>query len=293
MRILSIGEAMVELSPAGDGLFRQGFAGDTLNTAWYLRRALPADWSVDYFSAVGQDALSDRMIGFLDDAGIGTRHIARDDSRTVGLYMISLTAGERSFAYWRGQSAARHLADDPARLDAAMRGASLVYLSGITLAVIGPEGRARLNAALDRARANGAKLAFDPNLRPRLWPDPATMCRSITDTANRCDIVLPSYEDEASFFGDTTPQDTAQRYAAPLVVVKNGAGEILSREGETLARHAPQMVAQVVDTTAAGDSFNAGFLAAHLTGAPLDQAVLSGARLAARVIGARGALVSL
>ncbi|MDO5528207.1 MAG: PfkB family carbohydrate kinase, partial [Paracoccus sp. (in: a-proteobacteria)] len=153
--VVAIGEAMVELSPAGDGLLRQGFAGDTLNTAWYLRRALPADWSVDYASAVGRDAVSDQMVDFIAEAGIGTHHIARDPARTVGLYLISLDQGERSFAYWRGQSAARQMADDPARLDAAMAGAELVYLSGITLAVIGQAGRERMNAALDRASRAG------------------------------------------------------------------------------------------------------------------------------------------
>ncbi len=293
-RIISVGEAMIELAP-GDapGSFSMGFAGDTLNTAWYLRRALPADWSVDYLSAVGMDAVSARMLDFLTGAGIGTAHVARLPDRTVGLYMIELKDGERSFSYWRGQSAARRLADDAARLQSAFAGAGVIYLSGITLAVLEGEGRANLHAGLRAARAAGAGVVFDPNLRPRLWPDGASMCAAVMEAAALSDIVLPSHEDEASHFGDADPAATAARYAAAgvgLVVVKNGGGEILTlAEGQT-AQHAPVVVERVVDSTAAGDSFNAGFLGAWLTGQDLPASVQAGAKLAAHVIGHRGAL---
>ncbi len=136
-RVVAIGECMVEMGPAAEpGLFRMGFAGDTFNTAWYLRRRLPAAWQVDYLSAIGTDGISATMAKFMEDAGIGTDHLARLPDATVGLYLIELKNGERSFAYWRGQSAARRLAEDDARLRAALSGASLAYLSGITLAIL-------------------------------------------------------------------------------------------------------------------------------------------------------------
>ncbi|WYK05832.1 sugar kinase [Cereibacter sphaeroides f. sp. denitrificans] len=294
-RIISVGECMVEMAPTGEGTFAMGFAGDTLNTAWYLRRALPPEAEVDYLTAVGTDAISDRMLGFLRDAGLGTSRIARVPDRTVGLYLIELTNGERSFAYWRGQSAARLLARDPDVLAAGFAGASMIYLSGITLAILEPADRAQLLSALSAARAAGSEVAFDPNLRPRLWPDAATMCAAIMEAARHADIVLPSHEDEAAFFGDEDAAATAARYAAAgasLVVVKDGAGPMVTLTPEGQQSHAPETVSQVVDTTAAGDSFNAGFLAAHLGGAALAEAVRAGARLAARVIGQRGALVA-
>ncbi|MFN3824948.1 MAG: sugar kinase [Pseudorhodobacter sp.] len=291
---VAIGEAMVELAPTDQpDRFGMGFAGDTLNTAWYLRRALPGGWSVDYLTAVGTDAVSGRMLDFLAGAGIGTDHVARLPDRTVGLYMIELKDGERSFSYWRGQSAARRLAEDPARLSAGLAGAGVIYLSGITLAVLDGDGLGNLQTALKAARQGGAVIAFDPNLRPRLWPDAATMCRVIMGTAALSDIVLPSHEDEATHFGDADLAATAARYAgagAGLVVVKNGGGEILTVDAGSAVSHAPETVARVVDSTAAGDSFNAGFLAARLTGADLSASVRAGARLAAHVIGHRGAL---
>lgn len=291
---LAIGECMVEMAPEADGRYVMGFAGDTLNTAWYARRLLPAGWRVGYLSAVGTDAVSDRMLRFFADAGIDTADVARRADRTVGLYLIELNGAERSFAYWRATSAARTLAEDGAALAAALAGARLAYVSGITLAILAEADRARLLAALAEARRDGCIIAFDPNLRPRLWPDRDVMCAAVSAAAAGADIVLPSFDDEAAHFGDPDPEVTAQRYGAAgarLVVVKDGAGAITTLAGGALARHPAAVAAAVVDTTAAGDSFNAGFLAAHLGGAGLAAAVGAGAGLAARVIGQRGALV--
>lgn len=293
-RFVAIGEAMVEMAPApAAGTYKMGFAGDTLNTAWYIRRALPQTWQVDYLTALGQDGVSDNMAEFIAAAGIGTDQIARLAGRTVGLYLIELKDGERSFSYWRGQSAARFLAQDPARLRKGLAGAQMVFLSGITLAVLEGEGRANLYAALAQARENGAVVVFDPNLRPRLWHDAETMCRVIMEAAALSDIALPSHEDEATFFGDADLEATAERYAAAgagLVVVKNGGGDMLTRHNGASAIHAPEKVAEIVDTTAAGDSFNAGFLAQWVQTGDVAESIRAGAKLAGFVIGRRGAL---
>lgn len=296
-RIVAIGECMVELAPAPTaGDFHLGFAGDTMNTAWYLRQLLPADHTIDFMSAVGVDRVSDDMMAFLAQAGLGNSHILRRADRTVGLYMIRLTDGERSFSYWRGQSAARTLARDADDLRAALTGADIAYVSGITLAILSDADRARLFAALRDLRQRGGQIVFDPNLRPSLWDTPDGMCDAVMQAAGLSDTVLPSYEDEATWFGDADPAATARRYAAAgagCVVVKNGADPMLTLvDGQTLS-HAPVQVAAVVDTTAAGDSFNAGYLAARMTGADQAGAVAKGASLAARVIGARGALINV
>lgn len=294
MRIVSIGECMVELAPTGDGHFALGYAGDTFNTAWYLRRLLP-EAAVDYLSAVGEDAVSARMLDFMASEGIGTTHIRRLRDRSVGLYLIQVDKGERSFAYWRSTSAARNLADEPKALAAGLAGARLAYLSGITLAILAPEPRAALLAALRMARAAGTLVAFDPNIRPALWPDADVMRRALTEGAAHADIILPSFDDEAQHFGDATPEATARRYAAAgagLVVVKDGPNPVVSLQAGGLETHPlPAPAATPVDSTAAGDSFNAAFLAAWLQDKPLAQAVSAGATLAAKVIAAPGALV--
>ena len=294
-RVVSIGECMVEIGPAEEpGLYRMGFAGDTFNTAWYLRRRLPSDWTVDYVSAVGTDAASDSMIAFMEGAGIGTSHVARLPDATVGLYLIDLKDGERSFSYWRGQSAAKRLAEDEARLRAALSGAALAYLSGITLAILPPADRARLLTMLEEFRGSGGRVAFDPNLRLRLWPSPPAMAEAVTEAARHADIALPSFEDDAGAFGDADPETCARRYAAlgaGEVVVKNGAGRMAALVDGASHAHDPVPATAVVDTTAAGDSFNAGYLASRLAGGTVRQALAAGSTLAARVVGGRGALV--
>ena len=294
-RIVCIGECMVELAQAGPGTYRRGFAGDTFNTAWYARRLLPQAAKVGYVSCIGDDAMSDQMARFMEDAGIETGHLHRIPGRSVGLYMISTRDGERSFSYWRDTSAARSLADDPARLDRALDGADMAHVSGITLAILPPEGRTRLCAALDRARAAGTTVSFDTNLRPRLWEDEAAMRDGLTRGAAAADIVLPSFDEEQGLFGDATPEDTIARYrkgGAGTVVVKNGAAEVTFWSDATgIDRLQPAPVESVVDTTAAGDSFAGALLAGLATGTDLRDAVRAASDLSGRVIQAPGALV--
>lgn len=294
-RIVSIGECMVELAPSSvEGSYQIGFAGDTMNTAWYLRQLLGEDHQIDYLSAVGQDAISDQMIAFLEDAGIGTDPVLRLPGLTVGLYMIQLQEGERSFSYWRGQSAARNLASDTAHLVSALNGAQIAFFSGITLAILSDTDRTRLLDTLNAYRADGGTVVFDPNLRPRLWESADVMTASIMAAAEVSDTVLPSHEDEATWFGDADPEATLARYTqarVKTVVVKNGPGEIIISDHGNISRVSPVAAPKVVDTTAAGDSFNAGYLASTLSGKSIGQAVVDAAALAGRVIQSRGALM--
>lgn len=283
---------MVELAPAGQGLLRQGIAGDTFNTSWYLKRLRPG-WAVDYLSAVGTDAISGEMLGFMAAAGIGTGHVQRRADRTVGLYLISLKDGERSFSYWRGQSAAKTLADDGDVLEAGLKGADLAVFSGITLAILPPEGRMQLLAAL---RGFGGVVAFDPNMRTRLWPGADEMRVAVMAAAGVADVVLPSLDEETSVFGDHGAEAVIARYRAAgagTVVVKNGAGRVTGWDRVERLVHCDPAPVVPVDTTAAGDSFNAGFLAARLSGAMLGAALAAGAELAGRVVQHPGALVGL
>ena len=293
---LSIGECMVEMAPNADGHYSLGFAGDTFNTAWYARQLFDRNWDIAYLTAVGQDLMSDQMVNFINNAGINTSFVQHLEGCTVGLYMIQLENGERSFAYWRSDSAARRLANDPARLVAGFGSANVIYFSGITLAILSLCGRSTLFDAIVSARQKGATVVFDPNLRLRLWDSTDTMRQTIMQAASISDIVLPSYEDEAMFFGDETPDDTARRYAGAgvtTVVVKNAGDKAVCLCGGEFSRFTPERVDDVVDTTAAGDSFNAGFLATYLDTEDLRASMSAGAKLAARVISERGALIKL
>lgn len=295
---VALGECMVELVPAhvaaAAGLWRLGIAGDTLNTAWYARAFLPASWSVAYATVIGRDPFSEKVAPFLAEAGIATDRLIKHDTRSIGLYAVNLNNGERSFSYWRDHAAARTMADDPAQLAGLIAGADLLHISGITLAILPPEGRKTLFATLTAAKATGTRIAFDPNIRLKLWESPEAARTNVTEMAGLADLVLPSFDDETSLFGDTTPATTCARYAAcgaATVVVKNGGNAIEMFDAgkrsciEQLTHVVPQ------DTTGAGDSFNGAFLAGFLAGQSLEQAVRHAHEVAMRVVGYPGALM--
>ena len=294
MRFLSIGECMAELAPASTlGHFNLGFAGDTFNTAWFLARMKP-DADVAYFTGVGDDSISEQMRDAFVDGGVKTDFVQTIPGTTVGLYLITLDNGERSFSYWRGQSAARQLAQDAAVLGNAMENSDTIYFSGITMAILDAPSRATLLDELRSVRARGKTVAFDPNLRPRLWTNDAEMRSTIMEAAAVSDVVLPSFEDEADHFGDADPQATADRYlsvGATTVVVKNGEGDVLFVENGKTGIVPVTPISEVVDTTAAGDSFNAGVFAGLIDGRPLADAVALACRLSGLVVQGKGALV--
>jgi len=292
LNIVCLGEAMAEISSDQSG-FRVGFAGDTLNTAIYLQRALGGAGQVQYLTRVGQDPLSEGLIDFAADEGIGTEGITCDPERQVGIYSIAVDdAGERSFHYWRNQSAARQMFTSDAE-QAAMDAADVIYLSGISIAILSPEGRDRLLATLDRLRAAGRRVAFDSNYRPRLWEDAATARATMSAFWARADIALPSVDDEQALFGDASDAAVIARLADTGVgtgALKRGADGPLpigaAMPGATYLR-----AERIVDSTAAGDSFNGAFLAEYLISGDLGLAMLRGHDMARRVVGVRGAIL--
>lgn len=291
--IVGIGEAMIEFAPVPGGWFRRGFAGDTLNTSWYLRKLLPAEFHVSYATRAGVDALSDEFASFLVTSGLTEEKVARDPERTLGLYTITLEGSERRFSYWRENSAARRLADDAAVLAKCFADVSLIYLSGITLAIIGEAGRDNLHAALKEARTRGTRVAFDSNIRLRLWPDERVARQAIERILELSDVALPSFDDEATFWKDRSPEATARRLresGAGEIVVKNGAGTALVCYGQNTHAVDANAVTDALDTTAAGDSFNAAYLAARCAGIAPEFACEAGHALAGEVVRHPGAL---
>lgn len=294
-RFVAIGECMVELSVAGDGLYRRGFAGDTFNTLWHFARRAPAGWRGAYLTGLGTDRLSEEMLDFFTAAGIGTEMVRRIPNASPGLYMIHLADGERSFSYWREMAAARRLAEDEGHLQEVFAAGDAFYFSGITLAILPAEDRARLLAHLGAAKKAGKRVAFDPNVRPRLWPDLDTARRAVEAAARVSTHCLPSFDDERATFGDENSRATAARYRAlgvgEVVVKDGGSAALVSWEGgrEQVPAIPP---AEIVDTTGAGDSFNAAYLAARLGGAGPVAATIAGHRLASHVVGGHGALVA-
>ncbi|MCK7598964.1 sugar kinase [Microbulbifer sp. CAU 1566] len=304
MKLAALGEVMVELAPqasvqeqAGSDkpLLAQSYAGDTYNTAVYIARG---GVSVSYVTLLGDDPYSEEVLTRLAGEGIDTSAIARLPGRCPGLYMIQNTPdGERYFTYWRDQAPARELFADADRreaLKAHLREMDCLYLSGITLAIMSADARVELLAFLKEYRAAGGRVAFDSNYRPRLWKSADEAREAVAAFMAVTDMALLTFEDEQALWGDKRAGQCVQRNSRAGVVelvIKRGAEPVLLQlDGELTAIDVPP-VSRVVDTTGAGDSFNAGYLAARLQGASPQQSIAAGNRCAARVIGHRGAII--
>lgn len=290
------GECMVELSQTADGLYRQAFAGDTFNTAVYLKRLNPQQ-QVCYLSAVGQDRLSESLLSLMQDEQLDTRHLYRMTDRTLGLYMISTDGqGERSFTYWRSDSAARQTLSLLQNDGGAERlsGTDSLFFSGISLGILSETERENLLAMVATLGAEGCQIIFDPNYRPRLWQS-VEQARYWTDRAYAlCDLAFPGGDDHLALYGHGNPRDIlqhVQRFGVGEIVIKNGAQGVQIITGEQHCIVPIFKVDQVVDTTAAGDAFNGGYLAARFSGMSPQDSAQQGARTAAFVIGFAGAIV--
>ena len=147
-------------------------------------------------------------------------------------------------------------------------------------------------------RARGAAVIFDNNYRSRLWPDVDEARACFARAYELASIALVTADDHQALLGLaslTAAIAAAQDLAPPEMVIKRGAEPTLVREavGRVWQQAATERVARVVDTTAAGDSFAAGYLSRRLNGASAVDATAFGNRLAARVIQHRGALIGV
>ncbi len=290
--LLAIGEVMAEIRTKGDKGFALGFAGDSYNTAVYAAREIRVPGAVAYLSRVGSEPLSAAFVKQAADEGIDVSHVAVDPDRHIGIYSVSTDAnGERSFHYWRSESAARRLFAAEAM---SMPDADIIYLSGITLAILTSAARRRLVEVLISRRLAGVKIAFDSNFRPKLWENAAAARRTTQAMWDITDIALPSVDDEMALFGDDTEAAVIDRFAGrdwDGIAIKRGIRGPISPQLDAAAHPKFPTTEKVIDTTAAGDSFNGGYLAAFLAGEGEAERLAAGHTLAARVVGAPGAIL--
>ncbi|WP_339681726.1 sugar kinase [uncultured Hyphomonas sp.] len=294
-RIAIIGEAMLELSQDPAGNAKLAYGGDTLNTAVYMAR-LGAP--VDYITALGVDPYSERMLSAWKKEGLDTCSVLRHPSRLPGLYAIETSPqGERSFYYWRSESAAREFfaLDGYADILDKAANADWLYLSGITLSIFDEDGRRKLCQLASEIRTSGGQVAFDPNYRPAGWTSAAAARKAMEAFCRHASIVLPTIDDEHALFGMHTEAEHCARWhdlGVDTVIMKHGPDgatiHIRDAHPEHIAVPAPLAA---TDTTGAGDSFNAACLAGLMRGKPIHEAAADGHRLAGIVVQHRGAII--
>jgi 2-dehydro-3-deoxygluconokinase len=296
-RVALIGECLLELSGTPFGALHQTFGGDSLNTALYMARLGVESIEVKYVSALGQDCLSDGMLQRWRAEGIDTGLVLRAAGRLPGMYLIQVDQhGERSFLYWRGESAARYLLQHAEfdRVAAALAEVDLIYLSGISLAILPAADRTRLLALLKTLAGLNVNIAFDSNYRPALWPSVEAAREAINTLLPVTRLMFVTFEDEQRLWGDDTPAAALARLhaaGAQSVIIKLGAAGCLYSDGSSQLSCAARVIDRVIDTTAAGDAFNAGFLSSWLRQCTPQSCCRAGNALAGVVIQHRGAII--
>ena len=299
-KIAVIGECMIELSQKGAEVSR-GFGGDTLNTSVYIaRQVAPEALTVNYVTALGTDSFSQQMLEAWQSEHVETSLIQRMENRLPGLYYIETdSTGERTFYYWRNEAAAKFWLESDAApaICEALASFDYLYLSGISLAILSPVSREKLLSLLHKCRANGGKVIFDNNYRPRLWASREETQQVYQQMLQCTDIAFLTLDDEDALWGEKPVEDVIARTQAAgvsEVVIKRGAESCLVATTGEAAIEVPAVKLakeKVVDTTAAGDSFSAGYLAVRLTGGTPEAAAQRGHLTASTVIQYRGAII--
>jgi 2-dehydro-3-deoxygluconokinase len=293
--IVCIGEARIELTRGAEGSFALACAGDTFNTAIYLARA---GLDVGFATALGDDPYSDSIIALAIAEGLAANLILRVPGRLPALALVERAeSGDRVARVWSEDAPARDLFEmaDWMRIAESLVSARLIYFSGVSLSLYSNNGLGRLFAALEVARQQGAKVAFDGNFRPAGWKGNLSRTRTVfMEALKRVDIALPAFDDEAVLWGDPSPESTVARlqaFGVGEIVVKNGPNSaLLATSGALEFVPVPEILVPV-DPTAAGDGFNAGYLAARLSGSRPAAAAAAAHRLAADVLRHPGALI--
>lgn len=295
---VAVGECLVELTHQSSTELRLGFAGDTYNTAVYVRRILGNNDLVSYVTAVGDDWYSEALLTEMTFQGIVPQAM-RIPGQTPGLYFVrNDSIGERTFTYHRADSPATMMfsSDWPASLDRTILTGDLIYLSAITLQVLSHSAREHLLTLLEQAHIAGATVAFDSNYRARGWSSAAHAVEVITAVSRFVDVALPTLEDEQALRPGKSAERVIETYhslGVTEVVMKDGTNPTMISINGQLEYIPLDLIVEPVDTTGAGDSFNAGYLARRQQGGSPRDAVRLGQALSAEVVAHRGAIIPL
>lgn len=289
--VLSIGETMALLVAQEPGPlaqvqhFSKRLAGADTNVAIGLARL---GFRVGWISRLGADSFGTYVRQTVEAEGVDTSQVEVDPQRSTGFMLKSrgVDGADPAIEYYRRGSAASQLAPEHLKPDYALRARHL-HTTGITPAL--SSAACELVAhAMQTMRSAGRSVSFDPNLRPSLWPDTATMRDTLSALARHADWVLPGLSEGELLTGQKTPADIAAWYldcGARAVVIKLGAEGAYFRTASGESGHVPGVhVPRVIDTVGAGDAFAVGVVSGQLEGLRWTQSVQRANWIASRAL---------
>jgi 2-dehydro-3-deoxygluconokinase len=293
-KVVLMGECMLELRQTKNGLMNQSFAGDTFNTAVYMKRIF-AQQDIAFMTAVGSDTISQQMQLAFSLEHLNNQHVFPKSDRNPGIYLVQTDEqGERSFLYWRDTSAAKQVMQYvDAQAIAELCKADLFFFSGISIGILEPQDRTAFWAMLTQLKQAGVKIGFDPNYRPRLWSSAEEAKVEFAKAYAASDIMMPGVDDFKQLYAIETLEDIltfCEPFGIDELVLKNGPQSVYCQLGDQLTHVSIIPVTNVVDTTSAGDSFNGIYLGARLAGHDVTSSVNLAAVAAGIVIQHPGAI---
>jgi 2-dehydro-3-deoxygluconokinase len=250
---------------------------------------------VSLFTRLGKDVFSDEIRQVLAEEGVDSRAIRTANATQAGVYFVSVgEAGQREFVYYRAGSAASTLSPDDIRPNLFNKVQTL-YSSGVTLA-LSASSRKTVLYLFQEARKKGISTVFDPNFRRALWDNTDAALDALNEILPFVDVLLPTVPDDTlPLMGMDHPERVIEYFwlkDVPLVVVKAGASGAYVGYKKQIER-IPAIEATPLDTTGAGDAFNAGFMTALGQRQPLLDCARLGNVVAGLKIQRRGAIAGL
>jgi len=297
-KFASIGECMVQLLQQEDGRYIRNYAGDTHSAAQYLAwLGREQNITSSYVTVLGQDKFGTQMLADWQDKGLDTSLVMTTAQKNTGLYFADTDKqGHRDYTYYRSDAAAKLIFRMPqsASIMSDLQLYDMIYSSAITLMILNDEDRQKLVDLYQSSQARGIQTAFDTNYRPAGWQSDKEARKWIDAILAYTDIAFPTDDENAALYGDKSAEQTAKRIhkaGAKEVVVKCGSEGCLIKTDKEQIHVASVPNVKVRDTTAAGDSFNAGYLYARFNDKLLYEAAAFGHEVASQVIQYQGALI--
>ena len=288
--LIGIGECLIELFEEATHSYKQSVAGDVFNTLFYASRL---GLKTGFISNFGSDDLTKNILEVMDREGIDRSYTTESDKKTNGIYLIATNeSGDPHYSFWRSDSAARETlqAIDVKKLEDFILSSKYFHFSAIALAIL--HERKILISILQKLRGK-IKISFDTNFRKGLWDEIDNLKIFIESASSFVDVLFVSRSDDENIYGVRTAEAAMKYYQSlgyKLIIYKQGSDDVYCWNSNTLIQVPTIKDVRVVDATAAGDAFNAGFIAAQIRGENIENSIRNGNGCAAFVIGRRGGL---
>ena len=295
INVCSIGEAMIEISNVKNNLYNQSFAGDTLNFCNYLDKK---KLNAFFLSAIGKSEINQSLLDFVKSKNISTKYIKQINQFEIGLYLIkNKDNGEKQFFYWRDESAAKQYFNniDFINLYKELKNFDYIYFSGITLSIIHVSKLNNFIKLLKLLKSKKIKIVFDFNIRPTRW-NKKNLNNFFDSVLKFVDICFLSGEDMSYWKnknGIKSYEQILTKYKIKHSIFRKNAKFTYVFLNKNKYVFKNKLLKKVVDTSGAGDGFNAAYLSNFIVNNDPILALKAGSTLGSKIVMKKGAIVDV